>query len=793
MKIILCVLFLLFCTRSFSQYNISGSIKDTSGIQIEFATIQLSFDSLNNQTTLSDSLGNYFFRNTKKGSYDLRISMIGYKTSRLKIDINQDTTINFVLQYSMRNLQTVTIHTQNKLIQSKSDKLIVNIGGNIETKGKSTIDILRLLPTVKVSDDAISMAGKSSVLVYINDYMVRLKGYDLIDYLNTLPTEDIKSIEIISMPPAQYNAEGNLGIIKINMKKYIIPGWKEYLQTGYLQRSYASFKGSGYVNYVGKKIFFEGKIQEGDYTYLNQNHYYSYFPNETNNTFNPKKWEYVSSDIQATMGYDIDANSNIIINCQIPIINKQVISDIQNKTEFINPISNKIDSTIFSNGKTTTKNYYYNGDIFFKHTFPNKRSYFTIDAAYLNNNIQNNRPFISNTQINNNNQTTDNYNTNGNQQYNIYTSQIDFVFPFLNCMVNTGSKLSFVNSSSNSNFFNVFNGNNVLVSSLSDQYNYSENIQALYYSMEKNIKDWSFKVGLRDEITETNGESLATNQSHSNNYSKLFPTIYISHDLNEKNSLSISYSKRIDRPPYEYLDPFKWYISKYDYAIGNPFLQPSLINNVELSYINNNAFIAKLYYSNQANQFGKFVVLDSTNITNQIQKTDNFLNIQSVGINISESFRQFKWLESEIQTDFSYSNYLSNRKEFANTFGYGGSVTLNNTFFFNSKRTFQGIVNIEEIVPGIYDYRNKRNSFQLDMGLNYIFAKPRLELRLFTTDIFKSANPQYYYFSNSIKQEYQNYFDSRSIRLVIVYKLGNWFNKVKKAPSPSNTEEKQRL
>ena len=114
-------------------------------------------------------------------------------------------------------------------------------------------------------------------------------------------------------------------------------------------------------------------------------------------------------------------------------------------------------------------------------------------------------------------------------------------------------------------------------------------------------------------------------------------------------------------------------------------MQPSLINNVELSYINNNAFIAKLYYSNQANQFGKFVVLDSTNITNQIQKTDNFLNIQSVGINISESFRQFKWLESEIQTDFSYSNYLSNRKEFDNTFGYGGSVTLNNTFFFNSK------------------------------------------------------------------------------------------------------------
>lgn len=793
MKLVFIVLLLLYSSYSLSQYILKGNIKNITGTPIEFATVKTSVDSINNSVTLSNSLGNYYFKNVTKGNCNISISMIGYTPIKLQTYISQDTTINFILNSEIKNLQGVTVQAKNPLIQAKSDRLIINIGSNIETRGKATIDILKLLPTIHVSDKSISMAGKASVLVYINDYIIRLNGYSLLSYLNTLPTDAIKSIEIISSPPAQYDAEGNVGIIKIVMKKNIHPGWKEYLQAGYKQRTYSSYMGAAYINYVDKKFFFEGKIQGGNNTYLNQNQYYSYFPSEINTTFNPKKWQYLSSDAQVTLGYNFNANSNIIVNIQTPIFNKQTISDIKNQTDFINAKSNVTDSTILSNGVTTTKDYTYNADIFFKHLLPNKLSYFTVDAAYLNNNIYNSRPFISITQINNINYINENFNTNGSQNYNIYTSQIDFVFPLFHCTVNTGSKFSFINSTSNSMFFDVINGSNILVPSLSNQYTYKENIQAAYYSMEKNISNWSFKGGLRAELTQTNGNSFVTNQSNTNNYINLFPSIYISHDLTNKSNISINYTKRINRPPYNYLDPFKWYISKYNYAIGNPFLQPSFISNIELSYTHNNSFNAKLYYSNQINQFGQYVVLDPSNITNQIQETDNFLNLQSYGISIYKSFNQFKWLESEIQANFSYLRYLSNKQEFANAQGYGSILTLNNTIPFDTKKTLIGILNIEDDIPGIYNYRNKKNFFQLDIGFNYLIPKQRLEFRFYATDIFKTANPQYFYLSNNIKQVYQNYFDTRGVRLVIVYKLGNWFIKTNHANSPSNTEEKERL
>lgn len=792
------IIFLLYfliglCINNlYSQTSIiKGSIKDLNTKPVEFATIQLLYDSTFNQATLSDTAGIFYLKTNLKGEAELVINCLGYVPVNKKIIINNDTAINIILLHDAFWINEVTITAQKPLIQAKPDGLIINIEGIISTKGKETTDILKQLPTLNVTEQAVNMSGKSTVIVYINDRMVRLDGQSLLGYLNSLPPDIINSIEIISTPPAQYEAEGNTGIVKIITKKNIQPGWKEYFKTGFIQNNYSSYMIAAYTNFTGKKMFFEGSINNINYCHLNQTEYYSYFPNATITTFNPKKWGSVGIDAQTTFGYKINKNSNIIIDLQAPLFNEETVRDIKNKTSFVNPITENTDSIIISNGKTIKKNYTYNLEVFFKHLFPNKKSYFTANTAYLNNSTLNKRTFASSTQLGNTNQTTENYYTEGDLNYDILTSKIDFSFPLFNFSTAAGYKFSFVNNASNSKFFTVVNEKNILNTSLSNKFEYTEHIHAFYYSMGKNIANWSFKAGVRSEITQTTGKSMNNNELHKNDYIDFFPSFYVSNKLNNNNDLMLSYSRRIERPPYQFLDPFKWYITKYDYALGNPFLLPAYIHNIELTYIFNNTFSTKLYYTSQNNKIGQYVVLDSLNIMNQMQKADNFLNENNYGINIYKSFKLSHWLSTVLQNDFYYSEYYSNKKAFENVFGFGNIITIYNTISLN--KNFQGILNIEEHLPGLYDYRNMKNYFKLDIGCNYRLAKKGIDARFILSDIFKTANPEYNYTSGGVKQIYRNYMDTRLLKLMITWRIGNWYNKTSEIPSSSNMDEKQRL
>ncbi len=790
-KLLLFVCFILFVGDLYSQVLIQGNVKNINGDPVEFTSVQLLFDSKYHQSALTDSFGNYSMEANQDGDCELLANILGYTDVRKEFKLRNDTVINFVLQPDSIYLSEVIIIGKKNLIQVKSDRYVINIRGNIKTEGKETTDLLKQLPTINISDESINIFGKSAVIVYINDRIVRLEGQSLMSYLNSLPPDIIKSVEIMSTPPAQYDAEGNVGLIKINTDKKIQPGWKEYFKAGGIKNSYSSYMLSAYVNYTGEKMFLEGNISNGSYTYLNQSEYYCNFPDQTTATFNPKKWNYSNADIQTTLGYNFNDNSTILVDFQAPLYNKQTITDIENHTNFVNPANNHIDSIIYSDGNTIKNRYNYNTEVFFKHSFADKKSYFTASTAYLNNYTLNTRSFISLTQVDNTNLTIEDYYTEGNQNYNILTSKLDFSFPLLSWNVKTGLKLSFINTTSESKFFTVLNGLNNLEPSLHNQYNYTENIQAVYYSMEKNISNWSFKGGIRSELTNTIGKSVVIDESNENSYIDFFPSLYISRKLNNGSSIALSYAKRLERPPYQYLDPFRWYISKYDYAVGNPYLKPSDITNLELSFVLNNTFSTKLYYTGQTDKIGQYVVLDPLNIMNQIQQADNFLNVNSFGINGYKLLKLNVWLETVIQGDLYYSEYLSNREEFLNTSGIGSTLIINNTILLN--KNFQFVLNMEERIPGLYNYRTMKNYFRLDVGLNYINKKKGFEVRLFAGDVFKTANPEYYYNSGGVKQVYQNYLDTRLLRLVVSWRLGNWYNKSQQSSSPSNIDEKRRL
>ncbi len=712
---LLCISLLVISCNLFSQtYKIRGNINNINGTPITYATVQLLINSEPNQSAISDSLGNYYIEATRRGNCEILIRCLGYSPYQSQFTLINDTIINATLLTDSTFLNEVTIIGHKDLIQFKSDRYVVNIKGNIEIKGKETTDILKQLPTIHLSNETLNIFGKSSVLVYINDREVRLEGQDLISYLNSLPPDVINSIEIISTPPAQYDAGGNVGIIKVVTNKNILPGWKEYIKAGYIRNSYSSYMVSAFANYSGKKMFFEGSLTNANFSNLNQSNYYSYFPNATTVAFNPKKWNSKGLGVNVSLGYNFNQNTSLIADFSVPLFNNSLVSDIENEVKYIN-LHNNTDSIIYSNGETMKNDYTYNSEVFFKHVFPNKKTYLIASVAYLNNYTLNERSFTSLTQIDNTSLNTENYYTVGRQNYDILTSKIDFALPLFTCNVNTGFKSSIINTNSNSNFFTVENNVNLMDTTLSNKYNYSENVYSLYYSMEKNIEKWSFKAGVRSEFSGTISNSVTLNEENKNNYIDFFPTLFISNKLNNKSNISLSYSERIERPPYQYLDPFKWYISKYDYSMGNPFLRPSYIRNLELAYFLN-TFSAKAYYTNQNEIIGRYVVLDSLNITKQIEKSDNFLNMNSYGINFYKFLRYKKLIEVILQGNFTYNEYQSNRSEFANIAGLNGTFVMMNTFFVGSM--FQIVCNIEEGIPGLYNYRTTKNFFKFDLGFN---------------------------------------------------------------------------
>jgi hypothetical protein len=404
----------------------------------------------------------------------LTITLFSPGLLNAQISSQQDTTKPIALKGAV-----ITAH--NDFIKAGKSGFVVTISGNIETRGKETVEVLKQLPTLHVSDNTLNMTGKSSVIVYVNDRPVHLGGRTLLSYLNSLPSEIIKSVEIISTPPAKYDAAGNIGIINIITKKNISPGWKGSIKGGYGLSKYSSYAGAAYTAYNGKKFFFDGTSSYEDITYLNRTKYYSCYPNETVTTFNPKKWSYSKAEATLNFGYDFSNKSTLILDLKIPLYNKETIADIENRTRFINATTNKTDSTLFSNGNTLKRTNTFNSGLYFRHRFNNK-SNFTLSVNYLNNHARTGRNFSSSSMTNDISSPKENYISCGRMDYNITTSKADFEYPLFGCRADAGFKLSFINTNSD----NELSGN----AEASDTFKYDENVQALYLSMKKDIRQF---------------------------------------------------------------------------------------------------------------------------------------------------------------------------------------------------------------------------------------------------------------------------------------------------------------
>lgn len=769
-----------------------GIVRDSQDQPIAFANViaERNIDKALITGGITDENGQFEINVSADKPFVLVISFIGYEDWKKEISENKDTDLGLiVLQESNNELDEVVVTVRRPLIKRKVDRLIFDIEKSVVTSGGDGIDVLQKTPGVRVDGDNIGLIGKSSVRVLVNNRLSPLTGEDLSNYLRSLSSEDISRIEVITNPPAKYEAEGNSGLINIILKKVKRDYFGGNIRATYRQASYPSaFLGGGITHQKNKWSLFSN-INSGDGSLRVTETNKIFYPTQTWDT--DTKIRYFTKFVSGRAGVDYDINENTSIGVQYIGTTDKPDNDEKTATNIFNS-ANSLDSLLLTGAHSNRKTYSHSLNGHFKKVFDTIGKTMTADVDYFtyNNNldrVNSTDSFLPDGDIN----STEVFRNTSKQDIESFTSNINFEWPLKFTNLEFGGKLSFIENNSDVGAFNFQNNEFVNDANQSNEFKYKENTQAIYVSSNKSLKKWDFKLGFRLELTQTEGNSITLNQVNRNDYTKLFPTAYVTYNPNDDNSWSLNYGKRINRPSYSSLNPFRWYSNPYSYTEGNPFLQPSFVDNFELSHLFKNNLNSSLYVSITEDGTDQVTLTDSdTNIQATVRR--NFLEEYVIGLTQSYTFNKVRWFESYLQYDLGFSKIKS---DIPNTIkeqdGFNFYFSVDNSFYFNNKKTFLGELNFWYSSPGVGGVDYITESYATDIGLKLLLFEKQFQISLVGSDIFRTNESTIKSVVNNIRQEYRNYYDNRQFRVSMVYRFGN-SNIKSKSKRFSNEEERRR-
>jgi len=781
-----------------SQGKITGKLLDNKGNAVGFASILLYrlHDSVLERTAISDTLGAFTLINIPAIKYTLKISHTLYRDTIIQIDssaIVATQPLKLILnERSAHKLNTVIIVGKRPLIERMSDRTIFNVSNSVTVTGGDALDALKKAPGVQVnSNNSINLIGKSGVKVMINDRLVNLSGDDLVTMLKSMSADDLSRIEVITNPPAKYDAGGNSGLINIITKKNKQNGFSGNIRAAVTQATYAAGNIGGELSYHTNKLSVTGSLNgtKGDFLRTSNDNFY--YPTET--WLEEQSVINHSKNISGSLGIDYQLTKNSVLGVKYTGFYSRDTSK-NNSFTSVNGINGVPRYFIKTNSISPVKSKNNDINLHYETKLDSVGKKLTIDADYFTFN-KNLNQFYNSGNFNPDGETTgerSDVQSYSPQTIKVYTFQNDEEFPYKFFTLSFGGKLSFIQNHSQASYYNLINNLPIFDSTKSNRFNYTENTQSLYISGNKNVGKWSFQMGLRGEFTQTTGFSAEYDQQNESKYFRLFPTVYVTYKKDEDNVVFLNYGKRITRPDYWRLNPFRLYSSPYNYSEGNPFLQPSYTNNIELGYNYKSWLSATLFTSIQNNGFDQIGIPDSlTKVIGIVER--NFLKIYSYGLTTSATINTPKWLESYNQAQVYYSNsHSSDSHTQKQVKGWGAYLSTDNTIFFNASKTLMGSIAYWYQFPEISGVDKNSSYSNMDIGIKALVANKKLVISVIGTDILKTNKATYNSLTNGIAQTYTNYTDNRGIRLSLNYKFGGSTKVVRQSTNSSNDTEKSR-
>lgn len=745
------ILTLIFSTAFAQSQTIKGIVKDEQGTPLKGATVSIlkASDSSTIKLAVTNSTGVYIFSSIPAGNYRVMASYVGMSpvySSLVTVTSENIDLPSFTLIKTSGNLGNVTVTARKPMVEVKADKMILNVEGTINSTGSNALELLRKSPGVLLDkDDNISFSGKNGVQVYIDGRTTPLSGQDLAQYLKSLQSSQIEAIELITNPSAKYEAAGNAGIINIRLVKNKALGTNGSVNAGWNQGKTGKYNGGLSINHRNKNVN------------LFSNYSLSYPTNEQNISIKRTVLDSVFDqhgrimDKRSSHNYKIGADYFINKKNTVGIMINGVISDLRSntvsKTNISNQANGDLNRILQADGETRLKRKNTSVNLNYSYVDPKGKN-ITVNADHgsydLNSDqLQGNHYFDGTEQTNLDNIV---YHMMTPASINISSVKADYEMNIAKGKLSVGGKTAWIKSDNDFQRFNVFPAGEQKDNDRSNHFIYKENINALYLNYNRQFKSFMFQAGFRVENTEADGISLGMKNNGSSyvenltgfnrSYTDLFPSAAFTFNKNPMKQWSLTYSRRIDRPAYQDLNPFEYKMDEYTFMKGNINLRPQYTNSFGLTHTYKYKLNIALNYSHVNDMFAQ--ILDTLEKTKTFISKKNLATQDIVSLNISYPYQYKSYT--------LFTNISSNYSKFKADFGEGRKIDLDavgfNIFMQNSIK-FAKVLTAELSgfynAPTVYMGNFKGKSiYSLDAGLSKQCLDGRVTLKASVSDVFNT-------------------------------------------------------
>ncbi len=785
-KLTLSILLMGIAVIGYAQNaTIAGDLKDPSEQPVIYANIALHqiSDSALIKVEVSDEEGHFQFEDVMPGDYFLKVSYIGFSDLARSVSLAPDQDLDLgslIFNNTAVDLETATVTAARVMVEVKPDRTVFNVDGTINSAGDNALGLLRKAPGVLVdNNDNISVLSRSGVLVYIDGKRLPLQGEDLSNYLQNIPAEQIDRFDIITNPSAKYEAQGNAGIIDIRLKKNKNEGANGSISSNLTQGEYTRGNTSVTGNYRNKGINVFGNAGYSGGKNFNTLDFVSYQNGLQLDETNRFEREHKSYDYR--IGTDFFMNKNSTFGFIVTARNSDGFSDSKNRVTIAREITSDLRDSILiasSNADFLRTENTYN----LNYRFEKEQTTLNIDAdygRYRNENVrfQPNRYFDPSGEILLS-EVINSFDTP--RDIDIYTFKVDYETGLGAGKLAAGTKLSRVGTDNTFLFYDVISDQEIVNNQRSNQFDYEEMVYAGYVNYATPLGDkWNFSAGLRAEQTDAVGDLQAFDPELQEppvefKYLSWFPSAGLTYQVSQQNTLALNYGRRINRPDYNVLNPFNNQLSELSYEKGNAFLQPEIVNNLELGYTLKYRYNFKVGYSRTIDQITRLIAPSETDVRASFITWENLATQTIISVNISAPIQVTKIWNAYVNLSASYLNNQADYGDGAIVDVQAGTYNIFQQHTIDLPNKFKAEVSGWYSGPGVWGGVFRYDpSWSLNLGIQRKFLKDNLNAKLSIQDIFYESGWEGYSRFNGLYSEGRGNWDSRQVSLSLSYNFGN--------------------
>ncbi len=782
-----------------SNFNgiITGKIIDSlDRTGVEFANIALyrQRDSSLVTGTLTDGSGTFILEKLMPGRYYIDIKFIGYKNRRIegvavsprtpKVDVGSVSILA-----ASENIEAVVVTGEKKMLLHNLDKKVFNVDKDIAVEGGTAVDVLQNIPSVEVDTDGnVSLRGSSNVNILIDGRPSQLNS------MEELPAQMIDRVEVITNPSAKYDPDGITGIINIVLKKRKEPGYNGMvsLNAGTGNKYNASLNMNWRQNNVN--LFANYSFRRGQMNRYSIGERVTMLNNGVDSTFLDQNTDGQSvmlfHNIRGGIDYFIDSKTSLSftgnLNFRSFDMDNYMLSNSYNNFN-INTLQN-IRKTL--NANDGFGNEY---SINFKRTYETPGKEWTADV-FFSRNINDNLNNINQQEVQNSVPVPDAFEkatTDG--WMNSFTAQTDYVAPVGNGgRIETGIKLQMRRTDADY-VYSIFNSTASsweYDAARSNHFVYNDEIYSAYgiYSNTFASSKFSYQLGLRVEDQHSKSDQRTTSQIADTNRLNLFPSAHIRWEPNSKNSLQLSYSRRVNRPNAMVLNPFLNTSNKFNWSQGNPYLEPEFTSSIDLSHNLNfpkTKITTSVYYRDTRNGFARrMTIIDTVDIKPTLTTFINLSHYENIGAEAVVTQNITKWWRVNVSYSYYYSKLFGDvvsganegsswNAKFASFFTLGKNIDLQLTGNYRAPSITVGGSGRGFHMEGGTQGKSQE-MYWLDLGarINVLNRKGTITVRV--SDIFNTQKMKYSSWDTNFYSYNESWRDSRVVFVGFSYRINNF-------------------